>query len=75
MIRSVQTSYMMKLRVGMLSGCGLLCYVCTNWLAGDVQMVDFEYSGPNHLAFEIANHFCEFAGESLVPMVMTSHEQ
>ncbi len=25
-------------------------------------LIDFEYAGPNYLAFEIANHFCEFAG-------------
>ena len=25
-------------------------------------MIDFEYGGPNYLAYDIANHFCEFAG-------------
>ena len=29
---------------------------------GDMKLVDFEYTGPNYLAFDIANHFCEFAG-------------
>jgi hypothetical protein len=27
-----------------------------------VGMIDFEYGGPNFLAYDIANHFCEFAG-------------
>ena len=27
-----------------------------------VGMIDFEYGGPNYLAYDIANHFCEFAG-------------
>ena len=25
-------------------------------------MIDFEYAGPNYLAYDIADHFCEFAG-------------
>lgn len=29
---------------------------------GDMKLVDFEYTGPNYLAFDIADHFCEFAG-------------
>lgn len=29
---------------------------------GEVGLIDLEYAGPNYLAFEIANHFCEFAG-------------
>ncbi len=33
-----------------------------NNTTGQVSLVDFEYSGPNYLAFDIANHFCEFAG-------------
>ncbi len=31
-------------------------------LTDEVGLIDFEYAGPNYLAFEIANHFCEFAG-------------
>lgn len=27
-----------------------------------VSLIDFEYSGPNFLPFDIGNHFCEFAG-------------
>ena len=27
-----------------------------------VTMIDFEFTGPNYLAFDIGNHFCEFAG-------------
>ena len=25
-------------------------------------MVDYEYGGPNPAAYDIGNHFCEFAG-------------
>jgi len=27
-----------------------------------IHFIDFEYAGPNYLAYDIANHFCEFAG-------------
>lgn len=27
-----------------------------------MSVIDFEYAGPNYLAYDIANHFCEFAG-------------
>lgn len=27
-----------------------------------MKLIDFEYAGPNYLAYDIANHFCEFAG-------------
>lgn len=29
---------------------------------GDVQFIDYEYSGYNYLAYDIGNHFNEFAG-------------
>lgn len=29
-----------------------------------VGLVDYEYGGPNYLAFDIADHFCEFAGNN-----------
>ena len=29
-------------------------------------MIDFEYGGPNYLAYDIADHFCEFAGTKLI---------
>ena len=29
---------------------------------GKLSLVDYEYSGPNYLASDIANHFCEFSG-------------
>ncbi|CAI8035050.1 Ethanolamine kinase 2 [Geodia barretti] len=32
---------------------------------GNVSMVDYEYGGPNLAAYDIGNHFCEFAGVSL----------
>lgn len=28
-----------------------------------VNFIDFEYAGPNYQAYDIANHFCEFAGK------------
>lgn len=31
---------------------------------GDVQFIDYEYSGYNYLAYDIGNHFNEFAGEN-----------
>jgi ethanolamine kinase len=27
-----------------------------------VEFIDFEFAGPNHRAYDIGNHFCEFAG-------------
>lgn len=32
--------------------------ICTD----EVGVIDLEYAGPNYLAYEIADHFCEFAG-------------
>lgn len=29
---------------------------------GQINLVDYEYSAPNYLAYDIANHFCEFCG-------------
>ena len=34
-------------------------------------MIDFEYGGPNYLAYDIANHFCEFAGGRNLLNVLT----
>lgn len=31
---------------------------------GEVQFIDYEYSGYNYLAYDIGNHFNEFAGET-----------
>ena len=27
-----------------------------------INMIDYEYTGPNYSSYDIANHFCEFAG-------------
>ena len=32
------------------------------FFSDEVGLIDLEYAGPNYLAYEIANHFCEFAG-------------
>ena len=29
---------------------------------GDMKLVDYEYTGPNYFVFDIADHFCKFAG-------------
>ncbi|OXB74535.1 UNVERIFIED_CONTAM: hypothetical protein H355_011498 [Colinus virginianus] len=37
------------------------------WLyEGDVQFIDYEYSGYNYLAYDIGNHFNEFAGKNWI---------
>lgn len=30
--------------------------------ADSIQIVDFEYGGFNFVGFDLANHFCEYAG-------------
>lgn len=49
------------------SGYWLLLYLllhpfCFVSHIGDVQFIDYEYSGYNYLAYDIGNHFNEFAG-------------
>uniref|UniRef100_A0A8C8ZEY8 ethanolamine kinase n=2 Tax=Lemuridae TaxID=9445 RepID=A0A8C8ZEY8_PROSS len=45
----------------------LLCKnIIYNEKQGDVQFIDYEYSGYNYLAYDIGNHFNEFAGVSEV---------
>lgn len=36
---------------------------------GDVQFIDYEYSGYNYLAYDIGNHFNEFAGKKWISEV------
>lgn len=36
---------------------------------GDVQFIDYEYSGYNYLAYDIGNHFNEFAGKNWISEV------
>lgn len=38
-------------------------------LIGDVQFIDYEYSGYNYLAYDIGNHFNEFAGKNWISEV------
>lgn len=33
------------------------------YLIGHVRFIDYEYAGYNYQAFDIGNHFNEFAGE------------
>ena len=40
----------------------LLCMLFYCLYAEDMSVIDFEYAGPNYLAYDIGNHFCEFAG-------------
>ena len=40
-------------------------YVCVcahAFTAGTVKFIDMEYGGPNYRGFDVADHFCEFAG-------------
>ncbi len=30
--------------------------------AGEMQLIDYEYASPNYAAYDIGNHFNEFAG-------------
>lgn len=36
-------------------------------LTGHVRFIDYEYAGYNYQAFDIGNHFNEFAGERALP--------
>ena len=49
--------------------CTLTCSVYTHncclsvaMTTDSVHLVDYEYAGPNFIVFDIANHFCEYAG-------------
>lgn len=35
-----------------------------------VRFIDFEYGGPNYAPFDVANHFNEFAGNSLLSSIL-----
>lgn len=39
------------------------CLHCLPYLPGHVRFIDYEYAGYNYQAFDIGNHFNEFAGE------------
>ena len=34
-----------------------------------ISFIDFEYVGYNYLAFDIANHFCEYAGKHIPKVI------
>ena len=34
-----------------------------HYISEKVSFIDFEYVGYNYQAFEIGNHFCEYAGQ------------
>ncbi|XP_044305376.1 ethanolamine kinase 1-like, partial [Varanus komodoensis] len=63
----------MKERLSNLCSPVVLCHndlLCKNIIyngkQGNVQFIDYEYSGYNYLAYDIGNHFNEFAGVSEV---------
>ncbi|XP_060632551.2 ethanolamine kinase 1 [Anolis sagrei] len=63
----------MKERLSNLGSPVVLCHndlLCKNIIyngkQGDVQFIDYEYCGYNYLAYDIGNHFNEFAGVSEV---------
>ncbi|CAH8625063.1 unnamed protein product [Heterobilharzia americana] len=67
-----EVSYLEKLLSNVISPV-VLCH--NDLLAGNivlspneksVHFIDFEYCGFNHAAFDIGNHFCEFAGINVV---------
>jgi len=46
-----------------------------NESTSQLSLVDYEYSGPNYLTSDIANHFCEFAGVEEVDYSRYPNEQ
>ncbi|NXL47786.1 EKI1 kinase, partial [Podilymbus podiceps] len=63
----------MKERLSNLGSPVVLCHndlLCKNIIynkkRGDVQFIDYEYSGYNYLAYDIGNHFNEFAGKKWI---------
>ena len=40
-----------------------MCYLYIIYLLESIALVDFEYAGPNHRAYDIADYFCEYAGQ------------
>lgn len=40
----------------------LLANILHDHAKHSIEFIDFEYAGPNYQAYDIANHFCEFAG-------------
>ena len=38
------------------------CCLSVAMTTDSVHLVDYEYAGPNFIVFDIANHFCEYAG-------------
>ena len=40
----------------------LAANIMRNDLTGEIKLIDFEYGGVNYVAFDIANHFNEYAG-------------
>ena len=73
-------------REGEREGGGVACYLekevtldfhqqtLSSHLSGVVKFIDFEYGGPNYLAYDIANHFCEFAGKAFIFMTQLSNK-
>ncbi|NXG02682.1 EKI1 kinase, partial [Sakesphorus luctuosus] len=61
-------AYMSNMIKRFLSNLVLCVFIHTalDWIVylnnGDVQFIDYEYSGYNYLAYDIGNHFNEFAG-------------
>uniref|UniRef100_A0A2D4PP01 ethanolamine kinase n=1 Tax=Micrurus surinamensis TaxID=129470 RepID=A0A2D4PP01_MICSU len=67
----------MKERLSNLGSPVVLCHndvLCKNIIyngkQGDVQFIDYEYSGYNYLAYDIGNHFNEFAGTVVTWLLM-----
>lgn len=50
---------------------GLTIYIHVMCSSGHVRFIDYEYSSYNYQAFDIGNHFNEFAGLSKGSMMYT----
>jgi len=54
----------------------LLGNIIYNNKTSKVSFIDFEYAMPNYVAFDVANHFNEFAGKTnlLVPISLSIYK-
>ena len=49
--------------------CATSAYIRTYFYVDKIRFVDMEYSGYNYRGFEIAHHFCEFAGNLVLDVL------
>ncbi len=61
-IHSVISNSSKSAKVGFCHNDLLPANIMKHEISGDVKFIDFEYGGVNYIAFDIANHFNEWAG-------------